>query len=289
MPLARPPPPRAGRALSRARRTVTATALPSIIDARANLLAATAGTARGGTAARGDRGLVEDALLALERAAEAAGGTTDTPPSERLQGRWRLVFTTALDVAPLLAASAAAESAADTLARAAPFLPRLPVPSVGDIYQQFGAPEDGRVANIIRVTAPPALDDVTLTVAASYTVSSPRRVRLTFRRASVRGALSSGAESLLAPALLPRGTLQMAALQAIKDGFSVPLTGELPAALAPLGQVAGAARAAAGGEYLISYVDESLLVGRQAGADGLFVFERVPSEEWAGGEDEGWE
>lgn len=283
--LVRPPPP-AGRAL-RARRTITASALPSLTDARASLLAATAGTARGGTATRCDRGLVEDALLALERA--AAGGTDATPPSERLQGRWRLIFTTALDVAPLLAASAAAATAADTLAHTAPFLPRLPVPSVGDICQQFGAPEDGRVANIIRVAAPPALDDVTLTVAASYTVSSPRRVRLTFRRAGVRGSLSPGAESLLAPALLPRGTLQMAALQAVKGGFSVPLTGELPSALAPLQRVAGAARRAAGGEYLISYVDDDLLVGRQTGPDGLFVFERVAESVWAGGEDEGWE
>lgn len=275
----RPPPPRPSLA-------VRALPTPSLADARAALSAAVASDpARGGTASSAVRGAVEEACLALER---AGGGGEDPDLETYLPGRWRLVFTTAPDVAPLLAASSAAAKLSDAI----PFLP--PPPSVGAIYQQFAPPSDGRVANIITFApVPPLLASLTATVAARYAIQSPRRLALTFERASLgRGVVSEGGAALIAPALLPRGTLQMKALQALQAGrLSVPLVGALPAFLAPLGAPLAAARRAAGAQYVISYADDATLIGRQSGVGGggLFVFERVEEGAWKGGGDEGWE
>ena len=257
-----------------ARRTRPAVAAPpsAVADAASSLRSLLARTGRVGDAS--DRGLVEDRVAALERAAGGVAPDFD----HSLAGRWRLLWTTAPDVAPGIAAAEAVAG-----------IP-VPTPSFGDIYQQFGDPADGRVHNIIRVRLPPFLDSVTATVSATYEVRSERRLRLEFRRAALgRARLSAVGDLLLAPALLPRGMLTLKALQAIQDAnIDVPLTGELPAALSPLRDALDRARDAAGAEYLICHLDDDLLIGRQTAGGGVFIFERVKDEEWKGEEGDGW-
>lgn len=56
------------------------------------------------------------------------------------------------------------------------------------------------------------------TAACSYDVASPRRIRLIFNQAEVgQLRISPGLETLLAPALLPRGALNQQLLLALKE------------------------------------------------------------------------
>lgn len=273
----RRPVPTPPRAVARRQPRPATPSLPSAVaDAAASLRSLLARTGRVGDAS--DRGLVEDRVAALER---AVGGTAPDFDA-KLAGRWRLLWTTAPDVAPGIAATEAVAGAVAGL---------LPTPSFGDIYQQFASPADGRVANIIRLRLPPLLDSVTATVSATYEVRSERRLRLEFRRAAVGGArLSDAGDLLLAPALLPRGTLTLKALQAVRGArIELPLTVELPAALSPLKDALDRARDAAGAEYLICHLDDELLIGRQTVGGGAFIFERVPEREWVGVDSgDGW-
>ena len=286
--------------------TLNSSSIPSL---KADLLSALVGTGRGGSASAAARGAVEEAVLALE----AAFALTDEEERENdndddegdlngvslLPGRWRLIYTTALDVMPLLAASETAGSLGSATASA--FFPNgIPVPRIGAIYQEFdplpppSSSGEGfaPVRNVITFHLPPLLDSLTATVSARYEARSRRRLRLVFDRAALGGArLSRTAETLLAPALLPRGTLQKNLLMFLRSAeVGVPLSAEGVAAsggggafLEPLlkparelvDKVLGTARDAAGGEYLLSFLDESTLIGRQtAGGGGVFVFSR---------------
>ena len=225
---------------------------------------------------RSTRGRMEEALTALE---------ADSPDAHDwrglLPGRWRLVYTTAADVAPFLALSDAIP------AGLAAFLP-----GAGAVYQEFDppdsadpdAPVSGEVRNVIRAGAPPFLqagDGLTATVKARYEARSGKRLRLRFESAGVGGAKLSGlGEALLAPAALPgRGSLQHRAVLAVGDaGFTVPLrSNRLAKALQP---VTDALEREAGSEYLITFLDGDTLIGRQTGAGGgLFCFFREEEKE----------
>lgn len=80
--------------------------------------------------------------------------------------------------------------------------------------------------------------------------------------------ISSALETLLAPAILPRGSLQHRLLLGIKEAsLRVPLRGSGPAA--------GPSPAASGfATYLLTYLDEDMLIGRAVGSGGSFVFTR---------------
>jgi hypothetical protein len=221
---------------------------------------------------RATRGRLEEAITGLE---------ATSPPAHDwralLPGRWRLVFTTAADVAPFLA-----------LSDAIPGVLKPLLPAAGAVFQEFDPPDgdpeeegpvEGEVRNVIRAGAPPFLrrdDGLTATVAARYEARSGKRLRLRFESAGVGGARLSGlGEALLAPAALPgRGSLQHRAVLAVADAaFSIPLR---PASLVrALQPVADAVEREAGSEYLITFLDGDMLIGRQTGAGGgLFAFVR---------------
>ena len=69
-------------------------------------------------------------------------------------------------------------------------------------------------------------EGVTLTVGASFRVSSGRSIALTFQNASIGDLrISGGLEGLIAPSLLPRGQLPMAILQFLRQAeILVPFT-----------------------------------------------------------------
>ena len=74
----------------------------------------------------------------LQVAIETLSGELDF---QQLAGLWRLVYTTASDVLPLVATTA----------------PSLLPLRVSDVYQQFSAPEEGSVRNIIDFSVWPLL------------------------------------------------------------------------------------------------------------------------------------
>lgn len=189
---------------------------------------------------------------------------TKTPPQA---GKWRLVYTTAADVVPIVGLD---------LERLLPA--GLPAPAVGDVFQRFSSVEEGRVENIIEFGLPPLTDPrrgLTFTVGAAYDVRSPRRIALTFLEAEVGKVRAAPLlDALLAPALLPRGWWNQRALLALKE-----LSLRFPFRSAQ--QVA--AGRAVGASYLLTYLDESMLIGRATAPSGSFVFVRAPDEDDDGG------
>ncbi|KXZ55274.1 hypothetical protein GPECTOR_3g410 [Gonium pectorale] len=181
----------------------------------------------------------------------------------RLAGKWKLVYTTASDVLPILEA--------EFRLSAGPFSGfGLPKPLVvGDIYQRFTSPEEGVVENIINFDTP--LTSVTFTVGARYDVRSGKRIALVFEDARLGELrISEAAETLLAPALLPRGSLQHMLLLAIRE-FQLRFQFRTAAQLASQAAT-GRDNIAAG--YLLTYLDEDMLIGRAIGLGGTFVFVR---------------
>ena len=99
--------------------------------------------------------------------------------------------------------------------------------------------------------------------------------------------ISDLAEAFIAPALLPRGSINHQILLAIKElELRFPLRGAVTAMGGPAtGRRArgdddgGGSRARSGGRrwgaYLLSYLDETTLIGRASGSGGTFVFERA--------------
>ncbi|GFH27399.1 PAP_fibrillin domain-containing protein [Haematococcus lacustris] len=117
------------------------------------------------------------AIEELQVAVEAHQAARDLDWS-RLGGMWNLQYTTALDVLPILEASSSLST------------PLTPSPlQVGIIGQRF-----------------------------TYEVRSGHRILLVFEAASVGGVrISPGLEAFIAPALLPRNSLQHLLLLAIKQ------------------------------------------------------------------------
>jgi hypothetical protein len=104
-----------------------------------------------------------------------------------------------------------------------------------------------------------------------YDVRAGKRIALVFEDARLGDIqLSDGAEALLAPALLPRGSLQHQLLLAIKE-FTLRFQFRTAAQLASQA-VTRAGSAAAG--YLLTYLDSEMLIGRAIGLGGVFIFVR---------------
>lgn len=119
-----------------------------------------------------------------------------------------------------------------------PIIDQLPLPwpvSVGAIYQQFSSPEMGSVQNIIKLGVDNVFENegITLTVQAKsgypisfsistshsrYAVAGPKRISLEFESAGVGDLkIASLAESVLAPAFLPRTGFNHQLLLAIRE------------------------------------------------------------------------
>lgn len=221
-------------------------------QAKYDLLSSIAGTDRGSAASSWQRALVAEAQVEVESFGSFG--------IARLEGLWRLIYTIANDVRPLVATS---------------FSP-LSFFQVGDIYQKFSSPEEGRVQNIIKLSvAGLTVPDrgVTFTVDATYEVRSDSRVALFFEAASIGELhISPALEAVLAPALLPRTWLNQQLLLALQQlNIRVPLT--TPSQMRRQGSNSSGSDQRRGfGEYLLSYIDDDMLIGRAS--QGCFIFQR---------------
>ena len=189
----------------------------------------------------------------------------------RLNGRWKLIYTTALDVTGLLVFSVPPPPL--------PFFPPPPI-VVGDIFQEFKT-DAKEIVNEIRASVPWLLeekDGVILRVNATYkevddsSNNSKKALELVFQEAVVSDVrISELTETLLAPAILPRSELNQRALLFLRD-FKVrfPLFGR--AARAMGGSDENGVSGAAVGRYEFSYCDEDVLIGKATGSQGIFIF-----------------
>ncbi|KAK9809476.1 hypothetical protein WJX73_001462 [Symbiochloris irregularis] len=235
--------------------------LSSIEQAKQALALQIVGTDRGGTVNSAQRGQVAEAQAALE--ALSPGIEYD-----ELEGLWEVIYTTAPDVAPLIGAG----SNAQITSVLAPF-------RTGRIFQRFSSVAVGTVDNIIQLTIPFLLQPeggITLRVAAEWQPrsapeqqSSAKRIKLRFRSAGVdKVRISSLTESLLAPALLPRGWLQHRILLALEEfQFRIPLR-------SPEGS-SRSIQSNAGNEFLLTFLDADMLVGRQSFSGGSIIFRKA--------------
>jgi len=228
----------------------------SEVEARkGELISALVGVGRGADAGLGKRAAIEEAQANLE---SVSGSAIDIKGA--LEGKWKLLYTTSLDLLPIF------------------WFGMTNLTSVGDIYQQFDAPDEngkGSVKNIISAGLPPFLEDysgLTLTVSASYEVVSPRQITLRFQEAEVGElALSDLGKTLLAPAILPRGFPNFRLMQLIQDfRASAPLA-------TPFDSVT---RNAVGNPtLLLTYLDDTLLIGRALPGGGIYMLEKEAEEE----------
>ena len=189
----------------------------------------------------------------------------------RVNGRWKLIYTTALDVTGLLVFSVPPPPL--------PFFPPPPI-VVGDIFQEFKT-DAKEIVNEIRASVPWVLeekDGVILRVNATYkevddsSNNSKKALELVFQEAVVSDVrISEFTETLLAPAILPRSELNQRALLFLRD-FEVrfPLFGR--AARAMGGSDENGVSGAAVGRYEFSYCDEDVLIGKATGSQGIFIF-----------------
>ena len=236
------------------------------------------GTYRGAIGFSNDRER-EDIRKAKE-ALETFGAKEEEEKEEdwmrnRLNGRWKLIYTTALDVTGLLVFSVPPPPL--------PFFPPPPI-VVADIYQEFKT-DAKEIVNEIRASVPWLLeekDGVILRVNATYkevssssgdsSNNSKKALELVFQEAVVSDVrISEFTETLLAPAILPRSELNQRALLFLRD-FEVrfPLFGR--AARAMGGSDENGVSGAAVGRYEFSYCDEDVLIGKATGSQGIFIF-----------------
>lgn len=213
-----------------------------------NLLRAAQDTTRGLTATPDQRAAIEEALVRVE--SYDASLPIDLA---KLDGTWRLHYTSASDVLILF------ESAA-----------RLPFFfEVGQIYQKFECRDrldGGVVRNVVRWSIPSVLEEqegATLLVSANFSVVSKRNIYLRFEEVAVENIkIGEGLQALIAPAILPRTFLSLQILQFIRSfKAQVPLTSP--------------ERRSPGGLYYLSYLDNDMLLGRAVGGGGVFVFTRA--------------
>jgi hypothetical protein len=205
------------------------------------------------------------------------GGVSERDPvEERLRGRWKLIYTTAVDVTGLLVFSIPPPPL--------PFLPPPPI-VVGDIYQEFKT-DTKEIVNEIRVSVPVLLeekDGVVLRVNAKYkdrSSTNKTALELVFQEAVVSDVrISEFTEMLLAPAVLPRGELNQRVLLFLRD-FEVrfPLFGRAATAMGGASnenernEEGKRTPGASVGKYEFSYCDEDVLIGKATGSQGIFIF-----------------
>jgi len=220
----------------------------AIARRKEELVAVVEATKRGAFADLNKRAEIEEAQTRLE---SVGGDAIDVRGG--LQGKWKLLYTTSFDLLPLFWV--------DNLSQAN---------QIGSIFQEFDEPDatgKGKVKNIILGGLPPFLEEVTLTVSARYEVLSDRRITLSFEEAQVDSAvLTDLGKTIVSPAVLPRGQLNMRILQLIQD-FSVAV---------PLGTpLETSAREAVGNPtLLLTFLDETLLIGRALPGGGVYILEK---------------
>ncbi|KAK9684821.1 hypothetical protein RND81_10G235200 [Saponaria officinalis] len=216
-----------------------------------DLLRAVQDTERGLKTTGDQRSSIEEALVSVEK--YDAGEPVDL---EKLDGTWRLQYTSAPDVVVLFEAAS-----------------RLPIFQVGQIFQKFecrNRVDGGVVRNVIKWSIQNLLEEnegATLLVSAKFSVVSQRNIYLQFEEISLQDIIiSDQLQALLAPAILPRTYVNLQILQFIRSfKAQIPVT-------SPATQ-----RRSVGGLYYLSYLDNNMLLGRAVGGGGVFVFTRAPA------------
>ncbi|XP_073111865.1 probable plastid-lipid-associated protein 10, chloroplastic [Elaeis guineensis] len=252
-PCTKRPPKRTSRPYS-TRVTAISTTAPSPVELenrKYDLLRAVHDTQRGLVTTADQRSSIEEALVRVE--GYDAGSPVDL---SKLDGTWRLNYTSASDVLVLFEAAA-----------------RLPFLQVGQIFQKFECKDrsdGGIVRNVVRWSIPTLLEEqegATLLVSAKFSVLSKRNIYLQFEEVAVENIkISEELQALIAPALLPRSFLNLQILQFLRTfRAQVPVTSPESGRRSP------------GGLYYLSYVDRDMLLGRSVGGGGVFVFTRAQS------------
>ncbi|XP_038977076.1 probable plastid-lipid-associated protein 10, chloroplastic [Phoenix dactylifera] len=213
-----------------------------------DLLRAVQDTQRGLVTTADQRSSIEEALVRVE--GYDAGLPVDL---SKLDGTWRLNYTSASDVLVLFEAAA-----------------RLPFLQVGQIFQKFECKErsdGGIVRNVVRWSIPTLLEEqegATLLVSAKFSVLSKRNIYLQFEEVAVENIkISEELQALIAPAILPRSFLSLQILQFLRT-FRAQVPVRSPES-----------RRSPGGLYYLSYMDRDMLLGRSVGGGGVFVFTRA--------------
>ncbi|XP_043804494.1 probable plastid-lipid-associated protein 10, chloroplastic isoform X2 [Manihot esculenta] len=242
------------------------------------LLTAVQDTQRGLVASADQRSIIEEALVELE------GYNTGAPIDlVKLDGTWRLQYTSAPDVLVLLELSARLPflqkriSGFCSLCLKWPLLIQLSCLNlilthnlnVGQIFQKFECRDQsngGIIRNVVQWSIPTLLEEqegATLLVSAKFDVVSVRNIYLQFEEISVQNIkISEELQALIAPALLPRSFLSLQILQFIRT----------IKAQIPVRNPATPGRRSVGGLYYLSYLDGNMLLGRAVGGGGVFVF-----------------
>eukprot|EP00899_Mesostigma_viride_P005479 jgi/Mesvir1/14932/Mv05521-RA.2 len=235
-----------------------------VVIAKTKLSAAIGTSRRGASTTSPQRAVIQESLV------ESRGLTSSL---ELLEGTWELLYTTVPDVLNLISAQDYAFGL-----------------KVGTISQRFvpdgassqeGGVQRGTLQNIVKLGVWPFLqaeDGVTVTVSAQYTLSSTsstgRRLDVEFEQIQVGDVhISEALETLLAPAILPRSQLVLKVLLFFRE-FQLNLQlRELDHWFADDGS--GRRK----GNYLITFVDDDLLIGRIAQSSNVLVFRRSSTPE----------
>ncbi|XP_077245903.1 plastid-lipid associated protein PAP / fibrillin family protein [Tasmannia lanceolata] len=212
-----------------------------------DLLIAAQDTQRGLVATVDQRASIEEALVYVE--GFDAGCAIEL---EKLDGTWRLNYTSAPDVLLLFEAAN-----------------RLPFLQVGQIFQKFECRDQsdgGVVRNVVRWSIPTLLEEqegATLLVSAKFSVVSKRNIYLQFEEIAIENIkINEDLQALIAPAILPRTFLSLQILQFFRN-FKAQIPVNSPA------------RRSVGGLYYLSYLDRDMLLGRAVGGGGIFVFTKA--------------
>nr|AFK43507.1 unknown [Lotus japonicus] len=213
------------------------------------LLTSIQDTQRGLLTTPDQRFSIEEALVNVEGCNKG-----DPINLNKLDGTWRLQYTSAFDVLVLFEAAA-----------------RLPFFQVGQIFQKFECRDEsngGVIRNVVRWSVPNLLeeqDGATLLVSAKFTVVSVRNIYPQFQEITLQDInINEQLQALIAPALLPRSYLSLQILQ-----FLRAFKAQIP--------VRDPGRQSVGGLYYLSYLDDNMLLGRAVGGGGVFVFTRAQS------------
>lgn len=212
-----------------------------------DLLRAVQDTQRGLVTTPDQRSDIEEALISVE--ALDAGSPIDL---DKLDGTWRLNYTSAPDVLVLFEAAA-----------------RLPLLQVGQVFQKFecrGQSDGGIIRNVVRWSIQNLLEEqegATLLVSAKFSLLSKRNIYLQFKEVALENIkISEELQALIAPAILPRSFISLQILQFLRT-----FRAQVP--------VSGPERKLPGGLYFLSYMDRNMLLGRSVGGGGVFIFTRA--------------
>ncbi|KAJ4803479.1 Plastid-lipid associated protein PAP / fibrillin family [Rhynchospora pubera] len=240
------------------RATISAVAPPppkELESRKFNLLQVIQETQRGLVTTPEQRSAIEEALVQVEEY-----GVRSKIDLEKLDGTWRLNYTSAGDVLVLFEAAN-----------------RLPFLQIGQIYQKFECKyrsNGGIVRNVVRWSIEPLLEEqegATLLVSANFSLLSKRNIFLQFEEVALENIkISEQLQALIAPAVLPRTFLSLQILQFLRTfRAQVPVSG--PSRF----QNKLNCRGSPGGLYYLSYLDRDMLLGRAVGGGGVFIFTRA--------------